>query len=728
MPPEAPFAVGEAPLRILPIVHYRMEFARAVREAIEGLRPGAVAVELPPSLGEAFQQAVQRLPYVSVIVCQNEDGSALYLPVEPADPLVEAVRTARELGIPLHFVDLNVTGYPEHRDLLPDSYALHATGLRGYWEAYAAGGPPATSQVDRQRESHMAAVVKKLSAETDVLLVCGIAHVQGILAAASSGKARVHRHRRVEAVRLADPDLDSVREICAEMPLVNAFYEFTRGGSGPAEAWAPPPEPPSEEEAPAPKPTRLDGLTGLDALRSLESLLGMGGGAKIREEDLPPEVRRAVARYLQGMRDPGLRLPGEGDAPPPALVGAPQAPRPRIFKFRSVPDRRPELRRFFRDTVVEAGAPGPLDRQRLIARLLDRAAAHYADNTGETFKTWQRRVLTQFAGNYTRLQGMLLPGLYQLVVSARGVADDNYAYEVWDLGSFYPWTEKGDGLPTIKIRAGEVWVDGVKSMRFRRRFPRLREKLVRMPVKSRPPEENAGDWVREFQRGTICSYPPEDVVIEDFGRYLQKKALQVLSEERTRVEEFTTSMLDGLEMRETLRNWHQGRKIYVQENQRVKGGAGSVVLIFDEDEENRYPWIMSWHGEHDQESDMAFYATPASAKIVGPGIARCEYGGLMLTYPPGRLMDVWSDPVYGEARSKSELLLMAAIDYSEEKHVVYVAPKPPRTWFRTFAARLGKKVVYLPLGQLSPVSLKKIRVFHVLSGHRVRRIAKDYIW
>lgn len=725
MPPEPAFAVGEAPLRIVPVVHYKMEFARAVRDAVEQFRPGAVAVELPPSLGDAFQKAVARLPYLSVVVCQNEDGSVLYLPVEPADPLVEAVRTARELGIPLHFVDLNVSGYPEHRDMLPDSYAVNAAGLKGYWEAYARMPAPARGEIDRNRESHMAAVVKKLSQETDVLLVCGIAHVQGILDLVAGGKGRVHRHRRVEAVQLADPDLDSVREICAEMPFVNAFYEFSRGGSGPADAWAPPEEPPEEE--PVQPVSRLDALSGSDAIRSLESLLGMGG-APIQEEDLPPEVRRAVARYLLGMRDPGLRLPGLEEAGPPSLVSAPQAPRPRIFKFRAVPDRRPDLRRFFREVVVEAGAPGPLDRQRLIARLLDRAAEHYADNTGETFKTWQRRVLTQFAGNYTRLQGMLLPGLYQLVVSARGVADDNYAYEVWDLGSFYPWTEKGDGLPPIQIRAGEVWLDGVKSMRFRRRFPRLRERLVRMPVKSRPPEENAGDWVKEFQRGTICSYPPEDVVIEDFGRYLQKKALQVLSEERTRVEEFTTSMLDGLEMRETLRNWHQGRKIYVQENQRVKGGAGSVVLIFDEDEENRYPWTMSWHGEHDQESDMAFYATPASAKIVGPGIARCEYGGMMLTYPPGRLMDVWSDPVYGEARTKSELLLMSAIDYSEEKHVVYVAPKPPRTWFRTFAARLGKKVVYLPLGQLSPVSLKKIRVFHVLSGHRVRRIAKDYIW
>ena len=125
---------------------------------------------------------------------------------------------------------------------------------------------------------------------------------------------------------------------------------------------------------------------------------------------------------------------------------------------------------------------------------------------------------------------------------------------------------------------------------------------------------------------------------------------------------------------------------------------------------------------------MAFYGTPVTAKLVGPGIARCEYGGLMLSYPCHRLLDVWGDPAYEEAQGKSETLLMAALDYSLEKHVVYVAKKAPRSHLRTLAARLGKKIVYIPSGQLSPQSLNRIRVFHVLSAHRLRKIAKDYIW
>ncbi len=125
---------------------------------------------------------------------------------------------------------------------------------------------------------------------------------------------------------------------------------------------------------------------------------------------------------------------------------------------------------------------------------------------------------------------------------------------------------------------------------------------------------------------------------------------------------------------------------------------------------------------------MAFYATPPADNVVGPGICRCEYGGLLLSSPPRRMIDVWRDPDYAAARGKHEVLLLAALDYSREKHVVYAAPRPPRSFVRQLASRLGKKLVYIPLGSLSPVRLKRLRVFHILHGHDKREIAKDYVW
>lgn len=203
----------------------------------------------------------------------------------------------------------------------------------------------------------------------------------------------------------------------------------------------------------------------------------------------------------------------------------------------------------------------------------------------------------------------------------------------------------------------------------------------------------------------------------------------MLSESRMHLRPFESSLLDGIDIRETIRNWHQ-QKIYVREYQKISGSVGSIVLIFDEDLKNEnYPYQTTWLGEHASESDMAFYSTPLTENVIGPGISRCHYGGFMLTYPPMRMYDIWNDPDYiRQTYSKSELLLMAAIDYALEKYIVYVAAKPFRPWFHNFAAQLDRKLIYLPIGQLNPVILKKIRTFHILDGKGRRPQARNYIY
>jgi hypothetical protein len=158
------------------------------------------------------------------------------------------------------------------------------------------------------------------------------------------------------------------------------------------------------------------------------------------------------------------------------------------------------------------------------------------------------------------------------------------------------------------------------------------------------------------------------------------------------------------------------------------GDVGALVIIFDPDPDNRYQYLTTWLGENQNESDMAFYSTQPFEHIVGPGIGRAEYGGLLMTLPPRRMYDVWQDPDYDIAENKPERLLMAALDYSMERHVLYIAAKPPRSIFRQMASRFNRKIVYIPLGQLSPTKLKKIRVVHVLDSYARREQAKDFIW
>ena len=87
-------------------------------------------------------------------------------------------------------------------------------------------------------------------------------------------------------------------------------------------------------------------------------------------------------------------------------------------------------------------------------------------------------------------------------------------------------------------------------------------------------------------------------------------------------------------------------------------------MIFDEDRDNRYPYTTTWLGENQNESDMAFYSTLPFENLAGPGIGRAEYGGFLMSLPPRRMYDVWRDADYEFAESKSERLLLAALDYS----------------------------------------------------------------
>ncbi len=367
-----------------------------------------------------------------------------------------------------------------------------------------------------------------------------------------------------------------------------------------------------------------------------------------------------------------------------------------------------------------------IDRRLWQLRLMQDAEFNYQAQTGDKVAHWQRRTLARFTRNLAAMESQLVAGLYDLAVAARSVVDDNFAWEVWHSANAYSWQQDHAPLETVNLAAHEIFLHS-RRIRIRRRLPRRKQRLMPRGLKPRPKEALPGEWAEQVDGTAICSYPPEDLVIEDYGRFLKSRAKSLLSEDRVRVEPFTTSMHDGVDIRETIRNWHQG-KIYVRKLDRISGNAGAIVVIFDEDRQGRYTYQTTWLGEHQNESDMSFYATQPFEHMVGPGIGRAEYGGFAMVLPPRRMSDVWRDADYDFAETKAERLLLAALDYCVEKHVVYVAARPPRSVFRSIAAHLRRQIIYVPIGQLSQPKLKKIRVVHVLDGHARREIAKDYLW
>jgi len=648
------------PVHALPVLHYKMEFATLVRQAVERLQPDCIAIELPPTLQAHFLRGVRRLPEISVLryeLVRSGKGSAaagetVFLFIEPADPLVEAARLAEEREIPLQCIDVDVEGYPCHEEPFPDSYAVRRIGLASYYTEYRkVFGKSEPGPEDLLREKGMAFRLQQMAQRFErILLVCGMAHLERLKENFALPQAAPLERVKRSGISLYNLHPESCREVLAEYAFLSALYELRRGPL--------PPEP---------------SVTGPTLRKSWHAFeLIAGGKQEAPEEEVLYQAQLRSAHHVGRA--------GDG-----------------------------------------------LDRQRAILRLFHEASRHYRQETGEPVHLWQKRAFFRFARNYALVTGRLLPDLFQMLAAARGCLDDNFAYAFFRLATFYPWQKLDTDLPTISLRPEDL-SGGSRRIRFRPRSRQAGKGLTPLQFLKRKREKRPGEWLEGFDNPSICSYPPEDLIIEEYGRFLKKKGAKQLSEEQRRVQPFFSSLLDGIDMRETLRNYHEG-KIYVRENLRVQGGVGSLVVIFDEDRGGKkFPYLTTWLGEHDQESDMAFYGTAPGDNVAGPGICRCEYGGFLLSYPPRRLFDVWEDSDYSFARGKAEVLLLAALDYSREKHVVYVAARPPRSSFRQLAARLGKRIVYLPLGSLSPQKLKKLRVFHVLFGNDKREIAKDYIW
>ncbi|MDY6988114.1 MAG: hypothetical protein SWQ30_08645 [Thermodesulfobacteriota bacterium] len=639
------------PIYPAPVVHYRLEFADAVQDLFRHVRPDAVAIELPHSLREVVQKGVRRLPEVSVVLYQNSRNESIYLPIEPTDPLTEAIRSGLEAEIPVYFVDLDLDEYPSYRDHVPDTYAAYRLGIHAFYNICA---QPALSTLEKgpedlRREAGMAYRLQKLAAKHDkILFVCGLAHLEGVRKAFFRPQAEPLEKVRRRGVSLFNVHPDDLPEVSAEYPFLAAAYEYRRHGL--------PPEPVLSQFTVRKKMGVLTLMTG-------------GKDACTEEEALDASIRWAVHHMK----------------------------------------------------------PGPVDRQMVSLRLFEQAARHYHQDTGEVVYRWQKQAFFRFARNYAWLEQRLLADFYQLLIAAKGCVDDNFCYAFWRLGSFYPWQKVHSSLATIRMKGDMLWL-GTRKVHIRRRLPRVKRRPLYIPKKRRIKERRPGEWLEGFKDPYICSYPPEDLVIEDYGNFLKTKGAHVLSADDPVSLPFETTILDGIDMRETARHLHEGR-IYVKEFKRVKGGVGSVIIIFDEDRTgDKYPYHMTWLGEHDQESDMAFYATDPADHIVGPGISRCTYGGALMTFPPLRLADVWGDPEYHWARTKAERLLLAGLEYSVEKHVVYVAKSPPRSFIKQVAARWGKQIVYIPIGQLSPIKLKQVRTLHILAGKDKRQTAKDYIW
>jgi hypothetical protein len=246
-------------------------------------------------------------------------------------------------------------------------------------------------------------------------------------------------------------------------------------------------------------------------------------------------------------------------------------------------------------------------------------------------------------------------------------------------------------------------------------------------LRRRPEETERKLWKQRWDPYGQCSWPPEDQRIESFQRHVRDQAKALIGADLARSEKFTTSVMDGLDMRETLSHWHTG-DIYVKVIPPSRGSIEVVVFLFDVPADPRtYTHRVTWYAEHNEESTLVFYSTDPMKNLVGPGIAQAEYGGALFLFPPRSLPDVWTDRRFDFTDTLEERLLAGALFHSQERHVALVSPKPPPASWRRLARRFGRKLVHLPLKRFSGQLLERLRRLHVLNGKQVRSYAAEFI-
>jgi hypothetical protein len=283
----------------------------------------------------------------------------------------------------------------------------------------------------------------------------------------------------------------------------------------------------------------------------------------------------------------------------------------------------------------------------------------------------------------------------------------------------------GDGLVSQGIESARL-PDG-RLVQVKSRLPGHPIVWRSLQLQAPPLQIDQQQWRTRWNSYSHCSWPPEDVAIERFRSHVKDHALELLGNDLARIEKFTTSLKDGLDIRETLRNWHTG-DLYVRELPPVKGGLDCVIMLFDSPADPReYPWRITWHAEHYDESTLSFFATDFLSQMVGPGIALGQYGGAMFLFPPRPIPDIWTNRRFDFVDTLEERLIVAACHYSKEKHIAVMCDGTIGQAWKKLAQRAGKKLIHVPLKRFSQQTLQQLRIFHILNGQEVRSYAAHFI-
>lgn len=617
-------------ITVLPVIHGSGDFAVEVRRLMLTQDFDCLAVPLPQSFQTEVEAAVEQLPAVTVVLQRepsqsfvqkefslsdseedDEDsgelGRASYVPVDPCQPVIAALRIAAQERMTRAFVDIETDHYVPQSAVFPDPYALK----RVRSDRFAAAMLPAVRTPDDEEQ---------------------IARIRWT-ANRLHDLSRQHR---------------SVLHICSmlDWPWIRDAFQ-------------------SAVDRPA------------------------GGD----ESEYPVRIFAVQPRTLMFML---------GELP---FITA-------LY----------ELARAHLDDDENLSIDG-------IKALLITARERYRAEFGSLARPITPQLLSvclKYIRNLSLLERRFTPDLYTLVTAAQQTAGDQYAIHLAETAREYSFGSS-DEFPELRFGIDEVRLPDGDQLHVVSRLPGHSVSWRTCQLKARPERTQQVEWKKTWNPFGQCSWPPEDVSIERFRTHVKEVALELLGGDLARTEKFTSSIKDGLDIRETLRNWHTGN-LYVREYPPAQGRIDCVVMLFDSPADPRdYPWRITWHAEHHDESTLSLFATNFTQELVGPGVAMARYGGCMFLFPPRAIPDVFHDSRFDFTDTLEERLIAAGLYYSREKHIALMSHHPPGAGWRRLAKKYGRKIIHVPLSRFGSATIDRLRMFHVLNGQHVRSYAARFI-
>ncbi|HOX52720.1 MAG TPA: hypothetical protein PKY05_14650, partial [Fibrobacteria bacterium] len=189
-------------------------------------------------------------------------------------------------------------------------------------------------------------------------------------------------------------------------------------------------------------------------------------------------------------------------------------------------------------------------------RVLGQARTRHLDRRRARFlPVHELRSADRFAHRLARFSGHHQPTLWDLVQAAKGCSGDSFAAAVLEAARHHGHLAEA---PLLKLGPANSRLDGGPVLPWSHRLHPVPREWTTIHLRRDPPPEEAQRWIREWKPTSLCSHLPEDVAIEGFNRELRERARSSSPSAQALSRPFESSLLDGLDLRETIRHFWKG--------------------------------------------------------------------------------------------------------------------------------------------------------------------------